>query len=163
MINCAIAVIIFVAIIGFELRQMAHTKWQYFSDVTNLNDCFFTLMFIAYFCCDYWLGSTWIDHEWYEVTRILVSVLLLSGFIKLLSLNRTDNISFIVRMIVKVIVSIMPFLMLFNSLILLFCFIVYTLGLSFESMGEDNPYKAIGKLSYFIFLFRTSVADFDVD
>ena len=143
---------------------MAHDKWRYFSDANNLNDCLFTLMFIAYFRCDYWLGSTWIDHEWYEVTRILVSVLLLSGFIKLLSLiSINDNISFIVRMIVKVIVSIMPFLMLFASLILLFCFIVYTLGLSFESMGEDNPYKAIGRLSYFIFLFRTSVADFDVD
>ena len=91
-------------------------------------------------------------------------VLLFTGFAKILSLNRiNDNISFIVRMVIKVAISIVPFLTLFLSLIILFVFIFYALGLSFDSMGEENPYREIGVYGFFFFLFRQSMGDFDVD
>ena len=109
-------------------------------------------------------GSTWQDSEHYEVTRILLSMLLVSGTTKLLSLNRlSDDISFIVRMIIKVPIAIVPFLSLFNFLIIVFSFIVYTLGLSFDSLGDDNPYRSIGRFGFLIFTFRSSMGDFDVE
>ena len=79
-------------------------------------------------------------------------------------LNKINsNTNFIVQMIIKVSLTIIPFLTLFLSLIFLFMFIVYALGLSFESMEDENPYKSIGTVGYFFFLFRTSMGDFDVD
>ena len=66
-------------------------------------------------------------------------------------------------MLVKVIVAIIPFLFLFTALIVVFSFIVYALGFSFESMGDENPYRSIGLFGYLFFLFRTSTGDFDVD
>ena len=140
-------------------------KFNYFKDFSNINDLSFFFLFVGYFACDVALGSTWMDSKHYEVTRILLAFTLMTGSMKLLSLNRlSDNISFIVRMIIKVAFSIVPFLTLFVSLIIVFSFIVYTLGLNFSSQGpENNPYEAIGLFSYFFFLFRTSTGDFDVE
>jgi len=143
---------------------MCKERWSYLLDWNNINDLVFLFSFAAYVECDYWLGSSWADSEYYEVTRILVCVLLLTGFVKILSLNRiNDNISFITRMIIKVTIAIVPFLTLFISLIIVFAFIMYALGLSFTSMGDENPYRSIGFLGYWFFLFRTSTGDFDVD
>ena len=66
-------------------------------------------------------------------------------------------------MLIKVIISIVPFLTIFIVVIAVFAFIVKAIGLGFDSLGDDNPYKSIGVLSYFFFLFRTSTGDFDVD
>jgi len=97
-------------------------KWAYLRSYGNLNDILFLCTFWCYFGCDYFLGSTEEDHEHYEVTRILMSVLIITGFGKLMSLNRINsNISFIVQMILKVFVSIVPFLTLFMSLTFFMC------------------------------------------
>ena len=66
-------------------------------------------------------------------------------------------------MVLKVSVAILPFLTLFVSLIVIFAFIVHTLGINFKTQDEDNPYRNIGALGYFLFIFRTSTGDFDVD
>lgn len=81
-----------------------------------------------------------------------------------MSLNRVNaNLSFILRMIVTVSYTIMPFLELFMFLIVVFAFVVHTLGLRFDSMDDENPYEDISILSYFFFLFRTSMGDFEVE
>ena len=153
--NVVSSVILISSLIVFELRQMRKEGCSYFRDITNINDLVFLFTFSAYVVCDYKLGTTKDDHEHYEVTRILMCVLLFSGFAKILSLNRiNDNISFIVQMVIKVAISIVPFLTLFITLIILFVFIFYTLGLSFDSMGDENPYRAIGNAGYIFFLFR---------
>mgnify|MGYP001626788123 CR=1 FL=1 len=149
---------------AFELRQLVTEKGEYFKQYNNLNDILFFLTFWCYFACDYYIGSTKEDHEDYEITRILMSVLIISGFAKLMSLNRVNsNISFIVQMVLKVSVAILPFLTLFVSLIITFAFIVHTLGINFKTQDEENPYRKIGALGYFLFIFRTSTGDFDVD
>ena len=66
-------------------------------------------------------------------------------------------------MLIKVTIAIVPFLFLFVCIICVFAFIVFALGLSFTSMGDQNPYRSIGSLSFWFFLFRTSTGDFDVD
>lgn len=163
-LNTICAVIIIVNVGAFEVRQITVEKWAYLSSYGNLNDILFLCTFWCYFGCDYFLGSTEEDHEHYEVTRILMSVLIITGFGKLMSLNRINsNISFILQMILKVAVSIVPFMTLFITLIVAFSLICFTLGLSFESLGDDNPYKGIGKVGYIFYLFRTSTGDFDVD
>lgn len=137
---------------------------KYFTKPSNYNDLFFLVLFWAYFACEIHFGGTPADSDHYESTRILLSMLLLFGFAKLMMLNKINsNTNFIVQMIIKVSLTIIPFLTLFLSLIFLFMFIVYALGLSFESMEDDNPYKSIGTVGYFFFLFRTSMGDFDVD
>ena len=74
-----------------------------------------------------------------------------------------DSVVFISRMLVRVVGSIIPFLALFVLLIIVFAFILFALGLDFSSLGDDNPYRAIGAIGYFIYVFRTSTGDFDVD
>ena len=131
---CAcVGALLVVFIVGFfELRQACAEKWRYFHSADNWNDIFFFLGYWAYFICEIRMGSTADDHENYEVTRILLSLLLLSGFIKLMSLNRINaNLSFILRMIVTVSFTIMPFLTLFLALIIVFAFVVHALGLRF--------------------------------
>eukprot|EP00353_Schmidingerella_taraikaensis_P012645 CAMPEP_0185586178 /NCGR_PEP_ID=MMETSP0434-20130131/42887_1 /TAXON_ID=626734 ORGANISM="Favella taraikaensis, Strain Fe Narragansett Bay" /NCGR_SAMPLE_ID=MMETSP0434 /ASSEMBLY_ACC=CAM_ASM_000379 /LENGTH=224 /DNA_ID=CAMNT_0028207093 /DNA_START=19 /DNA_END=693 /DNA_ORIENTATION=- len=162
--SCVAAGIICIIVGVFELLQACQERWAYFKSASNYNDIFFFVTFWAYFGCEWQLGSTVQDSEHYEVTRILLSLLLLSGFAKLMNLNKINsNTNFIVRMIVNVSITITPFLTLFVSLIVLNMFIFYSLGLSFDSMGDENPYKDIGSLSYFFFLFRTSMGDFEVD
>ena len=94
----------------------------------------------------------------------MIAFLLFFGAIKCISLFRlNDNVVFISRMLVRVVVSIMPFLALFIMLIVVFAIILFALGLDFTSLGEENPYRSIGPIGYFIFVFRTSTGDFDVD
>ena len=156
-------ILLFISV-GFELKQARVEKWSYFSKINNINDMIFIVSFFAYAGCDHWLGTTKEDNDNYEVTRIMLCFLLMTGFLKLMSLNRiNDNISFITRMLVKVVVAIIPFLFLFTALIVVFSFIVYALGFSFESMDDENPYKSIGLFGYLFYLFRTSTGDFDVE
>lgn len=157
-------VIVTIFVIPFEIIQAIKERWDYFKDVNNWNDMLFLITLISYMSSNATTGSTKSDSVNYESTRILLSFLLMFGFIKCISLFRVnDNVVFIWRMLIKVVVSIIPFLSLFTCLIIVFSFIVYALGLRFESLGDDNPYRSIEILGFLIYIFRNSIGDFDVD
>ena len=63
-----------------------------------------------------------------EMTRIFFATTILFSFIKLLALMRIFNdFSFIIKMLTKVSIELMPFLLLFGSLIVVFAILMRSL------------------------------------
>ena len=163
-LNIICSLVIITCIIPFEIIQATNERWNYLTDILNWNDIAFILVFLIYVTKNAIQDTVKEDGKVYETTRIILSVLIYTGFIKFIGLFRVnDNVVFIARMFIKVIFSIIPFLALFTALVIVFSFIVYALGLDLTSMGDENPYRTIGSLGYFIYVFRTSTGDFDVD
>ena len=81
----------------------------------------FVILFIMTLIFDYLYGTNEDDTDDYQGTLILFSLSLASGFIKLLNALRIfNNISFIVRMLTKVMLTLVPFLVLFMEIIIVF-------------------------------------------
>jgi hypothetical protein len=98
-------------VLVFEIREIMKRGIEYIRDMWNLNDMTFTIIFTATMLCD-WL----VDHQssFAEATRIAYAMLVISAFVKFLSLARVfDNFSFIVKMVVEVFREITPFMTVF--------------------------------------------------
>ena len=104
------------------------------------------------------------DENTREYTRILYSLLIISSFVKLLdSLRIFNNISFIVKMLHRVTVELIPFLGLYIGFIFLFALVVSSLEIELDQV-ENMPYKGLPEwFGMAAFIFRTSLGDFDVD
>ena len=98
-----------------------------------------------------------------EFALIFYALLIIFSFFKLLNvLKISNNISFIVKMLGEVTVALLPFLTLFIGSIIVFAFIMHTLNVDLDQV-EEMPYEGLGFAGYVIFIFRTSLGDFDVD
>lgn len=152
---------------AYEIKQMTQQGCSYFSSWKNASDVMFVLIFVATLVFEWKVGTTEDDSELYEVTRILYAFLCPFGFIKLLDSMRTyNNVSFLVRMLTIVFLSLTNFLTLYFFMILVFMFAHTALGLHFDTDEDrnDTAYTSgIGGLAYFFFILRTSLGDFDVD
>jgi len=99
-----------------------------------------------------------------ESVRLCYSLLVIFSFIKLLdNLRIFNNISFIIKMLGRVIIELMPFMGLFVSFIILFSLVVSALEIGIGDI-ENDPYSGLPEtVSMILFIFRTSLGDFDVD
>ena len=98
-----------------------------------------------------------------EVTLIFYSLLVFSSAFKLLNVLKIyNNISFIVKMLGEVARALFPFLLLFVGFIFVFALIMVTLNVDLSDL-EGNPYEELQFLGYILFIFRTSLGDFEVD
>ena len=99
-----------------------------------------------------------------EGVRICYALLVLFSFVKLLdNLRIFNNISFIVKMLGRVVVELVPFLSLFVGFIILFSLVVNALEIEVDDI-ENEPYQGIPRwIGMNLFIFRTSLGDFDVD
>ena len=162
--------IIFLTVLTFEVRQIWTDGLQYFAKGWNINDCLFIILFGIIFWEDAsryeFEGQehTHDDENTREYTRILYSLLIISSFVKLLdSLRIFNNISFIVKMLHRVTVELIPFLGLYIGFIFLFALVVSSLEIELDQV-ENMPYKGLPEwFGMAAFIFRTSLGDFDVD
>lgn len=138
---------------------------DYFTDFWNLNDIMFVAILIATTVSDYYYDTSDPEDPGYEMTRIFYAILVLVSFIKLLSLFRIfDNMSFIIRMLFKVVVALLPFLGLFAGFLTAFTFVVVALKLDRDELENDgDPYEGLSGFGYALFILRTSLGDFSVD
>ena len=162
-------IIILVTVLTYEIVQFKHDGWEYFKVGWNINDCLFLTTFMLATLSDWWTfylnDDALNEHgETTERVRIFYSCLVIFSFIKLLdNLRIFNNISFIVKMLGRVISELVPFLGLFVSFILLFSLVVNALEARLEDI-DDTPYDGLTReASMAIFIFRTSLGDFDVD
>jgi hypothetical protein len=92
-----------------------------------------------------------------QMTRIFQAILLFAGFIKvLINVQIYEDLSFLIKMMSVVIVELVPFFILFISLIGIFAFMVGVLGVSLIPGGEESDYEGLGAqaIGYFFFVLR---------
>ena len=94
---------------------------------------------------------------------IFYAFLILTAFVKLVNLLRIfHNVSFIVKMLRRVAVELLPFIFLFVCFIVVFSMMIMTLGFDLGAL-EDDPYQGIYQFGYIMYILRTSIGDFEVD
>ena len=150
-----------------EAKQLCNDGLNYFKSGWNINDCCFLITFMLAVFYD--MGTFYTNDEAYdtdttETVRIYYSLLVIFSFIKLLdNLRIFNNISFIVKMLMRVISDLIPFLGLFIGFIILFSLVVSALEIELENV-ENDPYSGLPEwIGMTMFIFRTSLGDFDVD
>lgn len=163
-INIFNCVLIYISVLSYEGRQLYMRGKEYFYDLWNINDILFLVIYTATIVCDFKNGTSKSHGSSSESTRIMYAILIVTTFIKFLSLARIfNNFSFIVKMLIIVISEIVPFILLFLLFIIAFAFCMMILDIHFEEDDPDNPYSGLGHLAYPLFIFRTSLGDIDVD
>ena len=92
--------------------------------------------------------------------KIFYAFLIITAFIKLVNLLRIfHNVSFIVKMLRRVVVELLPFIFLFVCFIVVFSMMIMTLGFDLEDL-EGDPYQGIYQFGYIMYILRTSIGDF---
>ena len=149
-----------------EAKQLYNDGADYFKSGWNINDCCFMITFMAAIATDFntFYQKDATDTDTTDMVRIFYSLLIIFSFAKLLdNLRIFNNISFIVKMLMRVISDLMPFLFLFSGFVLLFSLVVSALEIELENV-ENDPYSGLYRwFAMVMFIFRTSLGDFDVD
>ena len=100
-----------------------------------------------------------------QCTRICYAILVIAGFVKLLgNVQIYEDASFLIKMMQVVTVEIIPFAILFFSMIIIFAFALAALNVPLYINEDDFDYAGLnaGALSYFMFVLRTALGDFQV-
>lgn len=98
-----------------------------------------------------------------HLARIGYASLVFLSFIKLLSLLQIhEDFGFLVKMVQVVVVQLIPFFILFISLIIIFAFSLFALNLPIAENDTNNDYQGMNwvGLEYFLHVLRTALGDF---
>jgi hypothetical protein len=100
-----------------------------------------------------------------QSTRIFYALLVVTGFLKLLgNVQIYEDFSFLIKMMQLVAVELIPFGVLFFSMIIMFSFALAALNVPLYITEEEYDYDGLntGALTYFLFVLRTALGDFQV-
>lgn len=153
-----------------EIRQCKSLGWSYFCQTDNIIDSLFVFSFFFSFLCNSIWGTDFEKNENAAYTRIGLAELLLIGFVKGINQMRAiTSFSFIARLIGKVILDIVPFMVLFIlfTVVTAMCMHVLSVHLNvYESEtpeGEETVYTGLGIFGHFIFTLVNSNGEFDLE
>jgi hypothetical protein len=97
-----------------------------------------------------------------QFARAAYALLVIRSFVQFLSLVQIHkDFGFLVRSMQLVFIELIPFFILFSSLISIFAFAVYALNIPLAEDENSNDFKGMNlALSYFLHVLRTAFGDF---
>ena len=97
-----------------------------------------------------------------QFARAAYALLVIRSFVKFLSLVQIHkDFGFLVKSMQLVFIELIPFFILFSSLISVFAFAVYALNIPLSEDESSNDFKGMNlALSYFLHVLRTALGDF---
>jgi len=97
-----------------------------------------------------------------QFARAAYYLLVIRSFIKFLSLVQIHkDFGFLVKSMQLVFIELIPFFILFSSLISIFAFAVYALNIPLSEDESNNDFKGMNlAVSYYLRVLRTALGDF---